>query len=79
MRGITRQNIHICQRGCGTSPEDGEAERPQHQWPAQVQLLALSHEVLPGEHKHSVQATEDERLVAGSKTQKQLLAWVAAR
>lgn len=53
---------------CGhVSPEDGEAERPQHQRPSQVQLLALSHEVLAGEHEHSVQATEEERLVTGSK------------
>lgn len=44
------------------SPEDGQAEGPQHQRASQVQLRSLSHEVLTAEHERGVQAAEHERL-----------------
>lgn len=54
-----------------SSPEDSQAEGPQHQGLAEVQLGPLAHEVLASKDDCSVEAAEHEGLAPGDEQQQQ--------
>lgn len=68
---LTERKGHVSRLSCidleSHSPENGQAEWPQHQRATQVQSLPFPHEVLPSKYDRSVQAREYKRLGPAEK------------